>query len=147
MREATALPILFRGASPEVAQEVGADGWVLVAEDLHDEGELLEELYGRSHELGLECVVDVHDEEELEIVLERIDPEIFLLSPREADDDAEAIDRVLELLPDVPAGKLAIAELPSTTRDEVVALERAGVDAVLVAGNVAGLVGGPPPEV
>ena len=147
VREATALPILFRGASPEVAQEVGADGWVLVAEDLHDEGELLEELYGRSHELGLECVVDVHDEEELEVVLERIDPEIFLLSPREADDDAEAIDRVLELLPDVPAGKLAIAELPSTTRDEVVALERAGVDAVLVAGNVAGLVGGPPPEV
>jgi indole-3-glycerol phosphate synthase len=148
VREATALPILFRGASPEDARQAGADGWVLVTEDFHDEGELLEELYGRAHELGLECIVDVHDEEELELVLERIDPEIFLLSPREADDDEDALDRVLELLPDVPAGKLAIAELPSTTRDDVVALERAGVDAVLVpTSDVAGLVGGQPPEV
>jgi indole-3-glycerol phosphate synthase len=55
---------------------------------------------------------------------------------------------VLDLLPDVPAGKLAIAELGSTTRDEVDALERAGVDAVLVStGNVAELVGTAPPEV
>jgi indole-3-glycerol phosphate synthase len=148
VREATALPILFRGSSPEDAKQAGADGWVLVAEDFHEEGELLEELNGRSHELGLECIVDVHDEEELELVLERIDPEIFLLSPREADDDEDAIDRILELLPDVPAGKLAIAELPSATRDAVAALERAGVDAVLVTtGDVAALVGGPPPEV
>ena len=50
---------------------------------------------------------------------------------------------MLELLPDVPAGKLAIAELGATTRDEVVSLERAGIDAVLVAGgDVAHLVGG-----
>jgi indole-3-glycerol phosphate synthase len=148
VREATSLPILFRGVSPDEARQAGADGWVLVAEDFHDEGEQLEELNGRAHELGLECVVDVRDEEELEAVLERIDPEILLLSPRGADDDADAIDRVLELLPDVPAGKLAIAELATTTRDEIVALERAGVDAVLVGtANVAGLVGGPPPEV
>jgi indole-3-glycerol phosphate synthase len=148
VREATMLPILFRGSSPEDARQAGADGWVLVAEDFHDEGDLLEQLYGRTQDLGLECVVDVHDEEELELVLERIDPEIFLLSPREADDDEAAIDRVLELLPDVPAGKLAIAELPATTKDEVVALERAGVDAILVPpGNVAGLVDGPPPDV
>jgi len=46
------------------------------------------------------------------------------------------------------AGKLAIAEIDVHTRDEVLALERAGIDAVLVpAGNVAGLVGGAPPEV
>jgi indole-3-glycerol phosphate synthase len=148
VREATTLPILFRGVSPEDARQAGADGWVLVAEDFHDEGEQLEELNGRAQELGLECVVDVRDEEELEAVLERIDPEILLLSPRGADDDADAIDRVLELLPDVPAGKLAIAELATTTRDEIVALERAGVDAVLVGtADVAGLVGGPPPEV
>ena len=93
-------------------------------------------------------MIDVRDEEELELVLERVDPEIVLLSPREAEDDEEALDRVLELLPDVPAGKLAIAELGATTRDEVVSLERAGIDAVLVAGgDVADLVGGSAPEV
>jgi indole-3-glycerol phosphate synthase len=147
VRDSTVLPILFRGESPEAAQAVGADAWVLVAEHLHDEGERLEELYALSNQLGLECVVDVHDDEELELVLARIDPEIFLLSPRETEDEEEALDRVLELLPDVPAGKLAIAELRSTTREEVDALERAGVDAVLVAaGNVADLVGGPQQE-
>jgi Indole-3-glycerol phosphate synthase len=145
---ATGLPILYRGDSPDAARQAGADGWVLIAERHHEEGAELEEHYARALQLGLECVIDVRDEEELETVLDRIDPEIFLLSPRGADDDEEALDRVLELLPDVPAGKLAIAELGATTRDEVVSLERAGIDAVLVStGDVAHLVGGPAPEV
>ena len=148
LREATSLPILFRGDSPDEASRAGADGWVLIAERHHEEGSELEEHYARALGLGLECVIDVRDEEELELVLERIDPEIFLLSPREAEDDEEALDRVLELLPDVPAGKLAIAELGATTRDEVVSLERAGIDAVLVTGgDVAHLVGGSAPQV
>ena len=148
LREATALPVLFRGASPEEASKAEADGWVLVAEDYEEDGYELEDQYSRALRLGLECVIDVRDEEELELVLDRVDPEIFLLSPREADDDEEALDRVLELLPDVPAGKLAIAELGATTRDEVVSLERAGIDAVLVTGSdVAHLVGDSAPEV
>jgi indole-3-glycerol phosphate synthase len=148
VREASALPLLFRGDSPDEARQAEADGWVLIAEHHHEEGSQLEEHYARALALGLECVVDVADEEELELVLERIDPEIFLLSPREAEDDEEALDRVLELLPDVPAGKLAIAELGTTTRDEVVSLERAGIDAVVVAGgDVAHLVGGSAPQV
>jgi indole-3-glycerol phosphate synthase len=148
LREATSLPLLFRGESPDEARNAGADGWVLIAEHHHDEGSELEDRYARALGLGLECVVDVHDEEELELVFERVDPEIVLLSPRGAEDDEEALDRVLELLPDVPAGKLAIAELGATTRDEVVSLERAGIDAVLVAGgDVAHLVGGSAPRV
>jgi indole-3-glycerol phosphate synthase len=55
---------------------------------------------------------------------------------------------VLELLPDVPAGKLAIARVDVTNRDEVLALERAGIDAVLVnAGQIAHLVGEQPRDV
>jgi hypothetical protein len=58
------------------------------------------------------------------------------------------LERALDLLQDVPAGKLAIAELPVSGRDEVAELERAGMDAVIVpAGNVAELVGGSAPEV
>jgi indole-3-glycerol phosphate synthase len=93
-------------------------------------------------------VAEVRDEDELELALERLDPEIFLLSSRGADEDEEPLERVLDLLPDVPAGKLAIAETPATTREDVVALERAGVDGVLVEGeSVALLVGGEPPAV
>ena len=146
--DATELPVLFRGDSPDAARAAGADAWVLIAEHHHEEGTELEENYARALGLGLECVIDVRNEEELELALDRIDPEIFLLSPREADDGEEALDRVLELLPDVPAGKLAIAELPASTREDVASLERAGVDAVLVGGgDVAHLVGGTAPEV
>jgi indole-3-glycerol phosphate synthase len=147
VREATSLPILWR-AAVEVAQasEV-ADAYLLVFETLEDEDELLEQLHDEALEYGLDCVVDVRSEEELEAALERIDPEIFLLSPR---DHAEAtpLESVLALLPDVPAGKLAIADLPYTTREDIDELERAGVDAVIVAGaDVSELVGGPPPLV
>ena len=148
VRDATELPLLFRGDSPDAARAAGADAWVLIAEHHHDEGTELEESFARALGLGLECVIDVRDEEELELALERDDPEIFLLSSRAADDEEEALDRVLELLPDVPAGKLAIAELPASTREEVASLERAVVDAVLVGGgDVAHLVGGTAPEV
>jgi indole-3-glycerol phosphate synthase len=148
LRDATGLPILFRvDASPEAARDAGADACLIVVEE-HDDEEHLEDLNRRALELGLEIVVDVHDEDSLADSLDRIDPEIFLLSPREADDDETHVERILDLLPDVPAGKLAIADLPSTTRDEVLALERAGIDAVLVgSADVAHLVGGAPPSV
>jgi indole-3-glycerol phosphate synthase len=147
-REATSLPILYRvDATPEEARDTGADACLIVVEQ-HDEEEHLEALHARALELGLEVVADVHDEESLASSLERIDPEIFLLSPRDAEDDEDDIERILDLLPDVPAGKLAIADLPAANRDDVVSLERAGVDAVLVdTKKIAHLVGGAPPEV
>jgi hypothetical protein len=97
---------------------------------------------------GAEAVADVRDEDELEEALERLDPEIFLLSPRGGDDHEDPLELVLELLADVPAGKLAIADVAAATRQDVLALERAGVDAVLVPpGDVAELVGHGPVEV
>jgi indole-3-glycerol phosphate synthase len=74
---------------------------------------------------------------------------VFLLNGAgAADDDVDPLDAVLELLPDVPAGKLAIARVDVSSRDQVLALERAGVDAVLVpAGHVGNLVGDQPLDV
>ena len=141
IREATTLPVVWLGPGAPA----DADACLLVVEDAADD---LDAAYERARSGGLECIVDVRDDEELQIALERIDPEIFLLSSRDTEEDDDPLDAVLELLPDVPAGKLAIAEIDVHTRDEVLALERAGIDAVLVpAGNVAGLVGGAPPEV
>ncbi|HEV7639531.1 MAG TPA: hypothetical protein VGO39_01520 [Gaiellaceae bacterium] len=130
IRDATTLPLLWIGAgTPSEADAVR----IRPQED------------GIEH---LEVVVDVRDDEELEQALERLDPEIFLLSSREIDDDVDPLDAVLELLPDVPAGKLAIAQVNVDNRDEVLALERAGIDAVLVpAGHVGDLVGNQPFDV
>jgi hypothetical protein len=135
IREATALPLLWLGAgTPSEADAVR----IRPEEDGVDHLEI-------DH---LEVVVDVRDDEELELALERLDPEIFLLSSREIDEDADPLDAVLELLPDVPAGKLAIAQVDVGSRDEVLALERAGIDAVLVpARHVGDLVGHQPLDV
>jgi indole-3-glycerol phosphate synthase len=146
MRETTSLPILWRSdVEVERAAEV-ADAYLLDCVSLdHEE---LEDLHRRALDLGLDCVIVVGDEEELERSLDLVDPEIFLLSPREAEDHRQAVEHVLELLPAVPAGKLAIADLPATTPEEIPELERAGVDAVIVqASDIAALAGGPPPTV
>ncbi len=78
---------------------------------------------------GVELVVQVRREDELEEALERLDPELLVLATRDAD---SPLERVLELLSDVPAGKLAIADVGAVTQLELDELERAGVDAVLV---------------
>jgi indole-3-glycerol phosphate synthase len=141
VREATDLPLL----AFELEHAGGADALVV---DVGALGDRLTQVIDEVHGLGLECVLRVRDEEELEEVLELFDPEILLLSAEEADDGQHHLDRLLELLPDIPAGKLAIAELASANRDEVVELERAGVDAVIVAGHDVGpLVGDALPEV
>lgn len=125
------LPVLFRaGNSPDAALGAGADAWVLPAERTNDL-DRLGRLYEQVVDAGLDCVVEVVDEEQLAHVLERVDPEVFLLSSRDSDPH-ERVEEVLSLLHDVPAGKLAVADLGSVDRDTLGELERAGFDAVIV---------------
>jgi indole-3-glycerol phosphate synthase len=148
VREATSLPILWRADVPFEQASVSADAVMLVFDSLDDDDGRLEQLHQRALALGLDCAVEVRDEEELERALDRVDPEIFLLSAIEADEDRSPLEVVLDLLAAVPAGKLAIADLPLTTPHEVRELEHAGCDAVIVhARDLSPLVGGPPPEV
>lgn len=147
LRDATELPILWcRPGTIEDARSVGADAYVIAIEGLEDDDGRLEQLYDDALDLGLDCVVEVRDEDELQLALDRLDPEIFLLS---ADRAARGggLEHVLGLLPDVPAGKLAVAEFPAAAREDVGELERAGVDAVIVGiADVAMLAGGPSSE-
>ena len=143
-RAETGLPLLAYGPPPEAAAEAAADAVVLATGDSDD---ALAEHADRCHALGIEVVVRVADDEELARALERVDPEILLLTAERAEDEQTPLDRLLQLLPDVPAGKLAIAELPGASRDDVEELERAGVDAVLVTGDVEKLVGDAVPDV
>jgi indole-3-glycerol phosphate synthase len=148
VRDASSLPILWRADVSLERASAAADAYLLVFDALEEDDGRLEDLHSQALELGLDCAVEVRDEEELERALERVDPEIFLLSPAEREADETPLEVVLDLLAAVPAGKLAIADLELTTRDEVLELERAGCDAVIVYGAaVESLVGGPPPEV
>ena len=142
IRAATTLPILVYYGGEPADRVTGADACILEA----TEGDRLEQA---ALELSaeLELAFRIEEEGHLDEALEKFDPELFVLAS-DSDSDTTALERVLDLLPDIPAGKLAIAELPVATREEVEALERAGVDAVIVrAGNVAELAGGAPPEV
>ena len=134
--------------SPQQAHDAGADACVLVVAEVDEEGDDLVRLHRTALDLGLDCVTAVRDDDELQLALERIDPEILLLSVPRAGDGESPLEPTLDLLPDVPAGKLAVAEVEVTGRADVAELERAGVDAVIVgSGRVADLIGEPPPEV
>jgi indole-3-glycerol phosphate synthase len=147
VRGASSLPILWRSDARLDDAGSAADAVVLVFHVLEDDGRL-EELHARALALGLDCAVEVRDEDEVDQALDRVDPEIFVLSPVDADRDETPLDVVLDLLAAVPAGKLAIADLRVTTPDEVQELERAGCDAVIVSGrDISPLTGEPPPEV
>ena len=137
MRVTSALPLLHLGRMFD-AQGSAADA-VVIKPDLA--------MWDEAHAFGLECVVRVWESGDLERSLRYFDPEIFLLTvPEDADDDPLSV--LLALLHDVPAGKLAIAELHDATPEDVSELERSGVDAVLVSpDNVATLIQADPPDV
>ena len=129
IRDACSLPLLWLAATAPVDADAVAQR-TNGAED---------------HEL--ETVMEVRDEDELETALETHGPEIFLISPRDGG-PIDVLELALELLPDVPAGKLAIADVDVGDREEVLRLERAGFDAVLVSpGHIGALVGQALPDV
>jgi indole-3-glycerol phosphate synthase len=130
-RSRSGLPILARDGDPHAVSADGGDALVLAYEATAEDGEL-EVLYGLVRELGLDCPVDVRDEEALEEALERFDPDIVLISARGLGADEEDLERTLDLLADVPAGKLVVSDARIVSREQVLALERAGVDAILV---------------
>src|SRR5438552_2819631 len=74
VREATTLPILWRADVALEQATAAADAIMLVYDALHEEDGRLERLYSRATALGLDCAVEVRDEEELENALDRVDP-------------------------------------------------------------------------
>jgi indole-3-glycerol phosphate synthase len=139
LRETTSLPILFYWDGEGAAALEGADACLVEARGERDH-EWLERVHT---ELGdrFELALQIEDEEHLADALEEFDPAILVLAAGEETDEPP-LERVLDLLQDVPAGKLAIAHLPSLSGEDVAALERAGVDGVIVAaGDVAALAG------
>ncbi|MDX6468612.1 MAG: indole-3-glycerol phosphate synthase [Gaiellaceae bacterium] len=150
LRDATSLPILWRADVALDEASAWADAYLIVFDSFDDDDGRLEDLHRRALDLGLDCAVEVRNEDELEQALDRVDPEIFLLAPSVENGDRgdSPLEVLLDLLAAVPAGKLAIADVELSTRDEVLELERAGCDAVIVHGpEIASFAGGPPPEV
>lgn len=138
--EATRLPVLHKGVliDPYQLYEsrlAGADGVVLIAAAFDDEEDDFARMYTVAADLGLDVVVEVADEEEIETVLELLDPDSFLLQNTHGGRPVD-LERTFSLLEEVPAGKTVLSEGGIRNRDQVLALERAGVDAAILGGWV-----------
>jgi indole-3-glycerol phosphate synthase len=135
-RTAASLPIIRKDfiVDPYQLYEAavnGADAVLLIVRALNDRE--LGSLYEEARALDLDCLVEVHDAEELERALE-VDAAVIGINNRDLDGQGVDIQTTFELMPDVPAGKTVVAESGISGREELMELDRVGVDAVLIGG-------------
>lgn len=111
------------------ARIAGADAVLLIVAALDPND--LASLQDQAGEIGLDCLVEVHDEEELETALE-CGAEVIGVNNRNLQTLDVDPDTALRLLVDAPAGSIVVAESGITSNADVQRLEEAGVDAILV---------------
>jgi indole-3-glycerol phosphate synthase len=133
-RAACSLPIIRKDfvVDPYQLYEAavnGADAVLLIVAALSDED--LCDLHKEARAIDLDCLVEVHDGEELDRALEA-GAEVIGINNRNLDDGSVDVANTYELMPDVPAGKTAVAESGISARQELEELDRVGVDAVLI---------------
>lgn len=133
-REACDLPILRKDFVVDLYQLYeaavnGADAVLLIVRALSDEE--LWRLYGEARAIDLDCLVEVHDEEELQRALEK-GADVIGINNRDLDTGTVDVRTTYELMTDVPAGTTVVAESGISQRAELDELDRIGVDAVLI---------------
>lgn len=111
------------------ARAAGADAALLIVAALDTEH--LEHLMGVASDLGMDTLVEVHDEEEVETAVES-GAELIGINNRNLHSLEVDLETTFRLLADVPAGTVVVAESGITEREDVERLEEAGVDAILV---------------
>jgi indole-3-glycerol phosphate synthase len=133
-RAACSLPILRKDFTVDEyqiheAHSAGADAVLLIVAAL--EQAQLEHFHAVATALGLAAVVEVHNRAELEGAL-AIDPRIVGINNRNLATLQVDLATTYELLPQIPAATVKVAESGFKTRAEFQQLEAAGVDAVLI---------------
>jgi indole-3-glycerol phosphate synthase len=106
-----------------------ADAVLLIAAIL-ETGELAE-LLALTRELGMEALVEVHCEEELDRVLP-LGPSIIGVNNRDLQDFSVDLATTLRLRPHIPRSIILVSESGIHCRADVERLARGGVDAILV---------------
>ncbi|OGW55493.1 MAG: hypothetical protein A2Y81_07250 [Nitrospirae bacterium RBG_13_43_8] len=107
----------------------GADAVLLIASVL-GRNQAADYLHLAS-ELGLSVLLEVHDLKELEMAL-MIEADLIGINNRNLTTFKVDLDTTLKLKSGIPSGKVIVSESGIRTRDDVLKLEDAGVDAILV---------------
>jgi indole-3-glycerol phosphate synthase len=138
MRAAAPLPLIAKDfvidpwqlAALRVA---GADCVLLIARLVSPA--LLADLHGEARALGLQTLVECHDEADLQHAL-AAGAELVGFNNRDLDTFEVSLDVSRRLLPRVPIGCAAVVESGVAGRAEVVALQALGASAFLVGGSL-----------
>jgi indole-3-glycerol phosphate synthase len=107
----------------------GADAVLLIVAVLADHE--LQRLHAAARELGLDALVEVHDEVELERAL-RIGAEIVGVNNRDLRTMEVRLETALRLAPLVPQNVVAVAESGIRSGADIKRLREAGYDAFLI---------------
>ena len=107
----------------------GADFILLIAAML--DSAHMSDLHGLAQDLGMQCLVEVHDERELETVLS-IDAEIVGINNRDLRTFQTDIETTERLAPLVPPDRIIVSESGISTATHVRRVREAGVHAVLI---------------
>jgi indole-3-glycerol phosphate synthase len=108
---------------------IGADAMLLIVAML--EPKALKRLHNLATNLGLDVLVETHTEEEVETALE-IDAKIIGVNNRNLNTFEVSLENTLRLRELVPSDKVFVAESGIHTREDVMLMEKNGVDALLI---------------
>ena len=133
-RGAVAVPVLrkdFTVSAADVcdARIMGADAVLLIVAAL-DDAELAD-FHGLAFELGLDVLVEVHDEAEVARAA-KIEPAVIGVNQRDLVTFAVDTARAVRVAPYIPTGVVRVAESGIAGPDDARPLADAGFDAVLV---------------
>ncbi len=115
------------------ARANSADAVLLIAAAL--ERPHLCHLYGVARELSLDCLVEVHTHEELEMVI-LAGAEIIGINNRNLKTLEINLETTFEFLKDIPDDRIVVSESGISTRTDVEALEATRVDSMLVGTSI-----------
>ncbi|MHB1130423.1 MAG: indole-3-glycerol phosphate synthase TrpC, partial [Ilumatobacteraceae bacterium] len=133
-RGASVLPVLRKDFTISLSDVcdtrlMGADCVLLIVAALSRSE--LSEFHQRSHDIGLEVLVEVHDEDELEWALD-IGANLIGVNQRDLTTFEVDHTRAQRLATLIPSGVVKVAESGVRNRDDARALRDSGYDAVLV---------------
>ncbi len=111
------------------ARAVGADAVLLIAECLA--GEELRDMYQQARELDMSVLVELHDENQLDRVLD-CGARIVGVNNRDLRTFEVDLQHTVRLRVRVPEDRLMVGESGIRNHDDVQLLEKAGVEAILV---------------
>lgn len=134
VRSITNLPIIRKDFIIEEyqvyeAKVIGADAILLIAAILDDD--TFKKLYDLAYSLGLSVLCEVHDEEEMQRMI-NMDVQIIGINNRNLKDFVITLETTKRLSQMVPQGKVLVSESGVVTDEDILTLKESHVDALLI---------------